>query len=1042
MSSRRILARGVFAILAAAAACLNDAPSGPSAGSGRVGLQIRARVEAAQEDRTVTIRVFYRQQNEDEIDLPSTPTSVRIASGTTKQQPVTVTVTRCLEDPERERDEGGSAGCLLYVELQLLGVDGVLLSAQTQGAGAPEPGATVEVPEFDLPQAAIDLSETTVSFAAEELTTVPAAKAIGISSVTGAPLGEISVAIAAESNWLKATLGDGQFTLQPTTTNLAAGPHTATVTVNSSRAGIASKSLSVTYTIVGRPQTLTIGGAGSGDGRVTSEPAGITCTITAGTPTGACSAQFGLNSTVRLTAAATNGSFTEWSGACTGTESCQVTMGGARSVTARFTAPAQRLLVTLAGNGSGTVTSNPAGISCAVTELGDGGVTCGELFPFGTQVTLTATPINGSTFSGWSGACAGSGPCTVTVDQARSVTATLSAPGRTVSVTGAGSGSGSVTSEPSGIDCTITAGTASGACSASFGYGAQVTLTATASNGSFTGWSGACTGTGSCQVTTSESRSVTAEFTAPLQSLTAVLTGSGAGGVTSDPSGISCAVSELGSDGTSCSAQFAYGAQVTLTATPSGGSTFAGWSGACSGAGTCTVVMDQARSATATFTAPPQNLGVIISGPAGRVVSDPKGIDCEVGGEVPSSACDAQFPFGARVVLTPQSVDGTEFVGWEGACVGRGECAVTMDQERSVTANFRHPPQRLTVEGAGTGGGRVTSSPAGINCTIGSGKTEGVCTFDFAFDTQVTLTAAATEEGGSFAGWSGDCEGTGTCEVSMNQPRTETASFRGPPPPGGDVVVYNDMNVFDDGAMVTSSNQTMVRNIVTFTTTRARADAKVVWIDRGRDSNCFADGECAERSHVTMTRVMTEAGFVVTGILSSSGFYAEPIPASVKVLWLFMPDVSFTRAEINNLKTFAAEGGRIVFLGEHLGFYGQSGIDLENQFMKDMGAVMTNKGNTLDCGYNTLPQSSLREHQITQGMTEVRMACSSEIILGPEDFALYYDSSNSHVLSGVARIDTTPLPAVAAKSSSRPLTATPSLNRQAAPRSASGVVPD
>jgi hypothetical protein len=42
---------------------------------------------------------------------------------------------------------------------------------------------------------------------------------------------------------------------------------------------------------------------------------------------------------------------------------------------------------------------------------------------------------------------------------------------------------------------------------------------------------------------------------------------------------------------------------VTLTATPGGGSTFAGWSGDCSGTGTCQVTMSAARSATATFTA-------------------------------------------------------------------------------------------------------------------------------------------------------------------------------------------------------------------------------------------------------------------------------------------------------------------------------------------------------------------------------------------------------------------------------------------------------
>ncbi len=70
-------------------------------------------------------------------------------------------------------------------------------------------------------------------------------------------------------------------------------------------------------------------------------------------------------------------------------------------------------------------------------------------------------------------------------------------------------------------------------------------------------------------------------------------TGTGTGAVNSWPAGINC--------GTTCSANYASGTQVTLTATPDTNMTFAGWSGACSGAGTCTVTMDGAKSVTAIF---------------------------------------------------------------------------------------------------------------------------------------------------------------------------------------------------------------------------------------------------------------------------------------------------------------------------------------------------------------------------------------------------------------------------------------------------------
>jgi hypothetical protein len=67
------------------------------------------------------------------------------------------------------------------------------------------------------------------------------------------------------------------------------------------------------------------------------------------------------------------------------------------------------LTVNRAGAGTGTVTSDPAGIDC--------GADCTEWYGPETQVTLTATPDAGSVFAGWSGDCvradtrgAGNGP--------------------------------------------------------------------------------------------------------------------------------------------------------------------------------------------------------------------------------------------------------------------------------------------------------------------------------------------------------------------------------------------------------------------------------------------------------------------------------------------------------------------------------------------------------------------------------------------------------------------------------------------------------
>ena len=101
------------------------------------------------------------------------------------------------------------------------------------------------------------------------------------------------------------------------------------------------------------------------------------------------------------------------------------------------------LTVGRAGAGTGGVTSAPAGIDC--------GADCSEIYDSGTVVTLTATAGANSAFTGWTGACSGSGGCSVTMDAAKSVTATFGFMNRALTVTRSGNGGGSVTG--TGISC-------------------------------------------------------------------------------------------------------------------------------------------------------------------------------------------------------------------------------------------------------------------------------------------------------------------------------------------------------------------------------------------------------------------------------------------------------------------------------------------------------------------------------------------------------------------------------------------------------------
>ncbi|HME45283.1 MAG TPA: C1 family peptidase [Syntrophorhabdales bacterium] len=326
------------------------------------------------------------------------------------------------------------------------------------------------------------------------------------------------------------------------------------------------------------------------------------------------------------------------------------------------------LSVSKAGTGSGTVTSYPDGINC--------GSTCSASYANGTLVTLTATPDALMTFAGWSGACSGTGTCTVTMDTAKSVTATFNLAGYTLWVQKAGGATGTVTSYPSGINCGST-------CSANYATGSQVTLTATPGpNATFAGWVEACSGTGTCTVTMNATKSVAAYFNVAGYALSVAKSGTGTGTVTSSPSGINC--------GTTCSANYATNSQVTLTATPDPNVTFTGWSGACSGTGTCTVTMNAGTSVTATFTGvyPSNNytLTVVKAGAApGTVTSSPAGIGC-------GWTCAVNFAAGTQVTLTATPYVNVTFTGWSGACSGTGTCTVTMDAAKSATATFSVSP--------------------------------------------------------------------------------------------------------------------------------------------------------------------------------------------------------------------------------------------------------------------------------------------------------------------------------------------------------------
>jgi hypothetical protein len=136
--------------------------------------------------------------------------------------------------------------------------------------------------------------------------------------------------------------------------------------------------------------TLTVAKQGTGSGTVTSTPGGIAC----GTD---CSHVYPAGTNVTLLPTAASGSrFDGWSGPADCSDGA-VTVAQTMTCTATFTniTTTALLKVSTTGNGSGTITSNPGGITCG----GD----CSEAYPVGTVVRLTPTPANASRFDGWTG---------------------------------------------------------------------------------------------------------------------------------------------------------------------------------------------------------------------------------------------------------------------------------------------------------------------------------------------------------------------------------------------------------------------------------------------------------------------------------------------------------------------------------------------------------------------------------------------------------------------------------------------------------------
>ncbi len=485
-----------------------------------------------------------------------------------------------------------------------------------------------------------------------------------------------------------------------------------------------------------------------------------------------------------------------------GEKSASVTIGsGAASVTIQLGGTAVlpgALMISsatfpslhLPGSNTATVTVTNTG-GAQVTGLSTG-VTGTNSADF----TLNPDGCNGKTLQG-------GGMCSITIKFAPSSPGTKSASlsvsssagnastplsataSATLSVTLDGMGHGTVTSTPSGISCT------SGTCTHDFTTSSIMLTADPDASSAFTAWSG-CAGTGSsCTASLgTTTTAVHATFQDLITVFVTITDTDGAGTVTTSPPGITCRTG-------TCSAAFARGTMLRVTATPGSNSLFGGWYGG----GVCSPPLADDRYTQAmiqlaftnpcVFTVSPENVDIaeqatfsgkshIVLTPqgSGTVTSIPAGMNCP-------PTCTADLPYATIIAFlaSPSAI-------WtaNGACNHATKFCWfgnVSNRDFSMAAQFGFFAVDLDIEALTAGAaGRVVSTPAGIDCDTTSG-----CRFqefNFSVGTPVTLTATPAQ-GSSFVSFKQfiptdetTCMNTQTCTITNFDHYSIEADFQSP----------------------------------------------------------------------------------------------------------------------------------------------------------------------------------------------------------------------------------------------------------------------
>lgn len=216
--------------------------------------------------------------------------------------------------------------------------------------------------------------------------------------------------------------------------------------------------------------------------------------------------------------------------------------------------------------------------------------------------------------------------------------------------------------------------------------------------------------------------------------------------------------------------------------------------------------------------------------------------------------------------------------------------------------------------------------------------------------------------------------------------------------PGGDVLVLNDMD-----ALSLEQNRPWFLNWANFANDFESGRKNSVMFVASEKTCSLVDeinGSCA-RAKTVLSELYQENGYEFSVI--ERALLAE-VSAHIKLLILFLPDVEFNEKEILALKSFAASGGRIVYVGESYSCPECYSEAVQAQFFQQMGVeIQQVRGIT----YETIYKPNGELHQLTAGIDAVGVIDVGVFTIGANVAPLVISEFNQ-VIAAVAKINTNP----------------------------------